>query len=206
MKLVDRHIKDLCVLPDGTPRTNPLITPFDDGSPKDGVISYGLSSCGYDIRLADDEIKLFRNSRGEVIDPKRFRERAYADAMFESLTPVGGKVIIPPNSYILGRSYEYFRVPLHLDGACVGKSSLARAGVIINVTPLEPMWQGHLTLEISNSAPAPAVVYVMEGIAQIQFHQLAGLPDRSYANKNNGTGGIYQGQTGVVPPRVWKEG
>lgn len=153
------------------------------------LLSYGLSSYGYDLRVAD-EFKIFTNVNATVVDPKAFDPQAFVDIR----TPV---CVIPPNSFALARSVEYLRIPPDVIAICTGKSTYARCGIILNVTPAEPGWHGYLTLEISNTTPLPARIYAGEGIAQMIF--LRGERCRTtYADRN----GKYQGQTGVVPPRV----
>ncbi len=195
MLLVDYQIRGLCTTIDDP---YPLIEPFSEAVSGGGLISHGLTSAGYDLRLAN-EILIFKNTYGEEIDPKRFKDEAYKNRMFDKLM-IGDNqpVIIPAHSYILGMSYEYLRIPKHLKGRVVGKSTYARCGIICNLTPLEPEWEGNLTLEISNATPLPAKVYVMEGIAQIEFELLSGIVETTYARKN----GQYQRQTEVTPARV----
>ena len=168
-----------------------MIEPFVDTQVRGDVISYGLSSFGYDMRIAG-EFRIFTpNAWNSVVDPKEIDERA----MLEYETD--DHILIPPNSYALGRSVEYFRMPSHTLAVVLGKSTYARAGLIVNVTPLEPSWKGHVTIEISNATPLPAKVYANEGIAQVLF--LAGEePETSYADKQ----GKYQGQTGITLPRL----
>lgn len=167
-----------------------MIEPFVDHTVEDGVISYGLSSYGYDVRIAD-EFMIFTNVYNAIVDPKNFDAR--------SMVPFQGDVcIIPPNSFILGRTVEYFRIPRNVLAVCVGKSTYARCGLVANITPLEPEWEGYVTLEISNTTPLPAKVYANEGIAQVLFFESAVACDVSYADKN----GKYQGQQGVMLPTV----
>ncbi len=199
MLLNDRDIRCLCC---GT--HDPMITPFSEGVQGGGVISYGLSHAGYDLRLGD-ELLLFKNTHNLLIDPKRFGDEDYRAKVFDLVTPRadyhGGQAsfVIPPHSYALGFSLEYLRIPDHLKGRCVGKSTLARCGLLINTTPLEPGWHGHLTIEISNITPCPALVYAWEGIAQLEFETLTGVPDATYEQK----AGKYQGQSSTpVPARV----
>jgi dCTP deaminase len=167
-----------------------MIEPFVEGSVRQGVVSYGLSSYGYDIRVSD-EFKIFTNVNSAVVDPKQFVPESCVDFKW----PV---CIIPPNSFLLSRTVEYFRIPRDVLTICVGKSNYARCGLIVNVTPLEPEWEGFLTLEISNTTPLPAKVYANEGIAQLLFLTGDGLCEQSYADKK----GKYQGQTGVTLPRI----
>lgn len=197
MLLNDADIRKLCTAPVYFDQ-HPMIEPFSEAVSGNGVISYGLSSAGYDLRLAE-EVLIFQGYRGELIDPKRFGEPAYRELIFYRADVYSdGCFILPANSYCLGRSYEYLRIPRHLKARCVGKSTLARSGILINTTPLEPEWEGHLTIEIGNVTSCPARVYVMEGIAQLEFELLTGEPEVSYKGKN----GKYQSQIGVTPSRV----
>ncbi|MCS6964563.1 dCTP deaminase [Thermoflexus sp.] len=167
-----------------------MIEPFEESRARPGVISYGLSSYGYDIRVAD-EFKVFTDVYSTVVDPKNFDPRSFVD--------VRGEVcVIPPNSFALARSVEYFRIPRNVLVVCVGKSTYARCGIIVNVTPLEPEWEGYLTLEISNTTPLPAKIYAYEGIAQVLFFEADEVCERSYKDK----GGRYQNQQGITIPRV----
>ncbi|MDX1675319.1 MAG: dCTP deaminase [Longimicrobiales bacterium] len=168
-----------------------MIEPFESGQVRDGAISYGTSSFGYDIRVAD-EFKVFTDVHSVVVDPKKFDERSFVDITGE------GECIIPPNSFALARTLEYFRIPSDVLVVCVGKSTYARCGIIVNVTPLEPEWEGHLTLEISNTTPLPAKIYANEGIAQLLFFKGDQVPSTTYAQRS----GKYQGQRGVTPPRL----
>jgi dCTP deaminase len=171
-----------------------MIEPFVDGQVRDGVISYGLSSYGYDIRVAD-EFKIFqpdlKSSKSIVVDPKAFDANSFADFKGETC-------IIPPNSFVLGRTVEYFCVPRSVLTLCVGKSSYARCGIIVNVTPFEPEWEGYVTLEISNTTPLPAKIYGGEGIAQVIFFEADEECDTSYADRK----GKYQHQQSIVLPRL----
>ncbi len=169
-----------------------MIEPFEPGQVRAGVISYGLSSYGYDIRVAD-EFKIFTNSTGEltVIDPKRFDPKSFTDFKGESC-------IIPPNSFALARTVEYFRIPRDVLAVCLGKSTYARCGIILNLTPFEPGWEGFVTLEISNTTPLPAKIYANEGIAQVLFFQGDTQPEVAYDQRQ----GKYQGQTGVTLPKL----
>lgn len=169
---------------------NGMIEPFFEQQVRDGVISYGLSSYGYDIRVAD-EFKVFTNVNSAIVDPKGFDPASFVDFQGESC-------IIPPNSFVLARTVEYFRIPRQAIAICVGKSTYARCGLIVNVTPLEPEWQGYLTLEISNTTPLPARIYANEGIAQLLFFESDEPCEVSYAERK----GKYQNQTGVTPPRL----
>ena len=166
-----------------------MIEPFEDRQVRRGSISYGLSSYGYDIRVAP-EFKVFTNVHNLVVDPKAFDERSFVDVRAESC-------IIPPNSFALARTVERFRIPRQVLVLCVGKSTYARCGIIVNVTPLEPTWEGYLTLEISNTTPLPARIYGGEGIAQLVFLEGDEPPLVAYADRQ----GKYQGQVGVTLPR-----
>lgn len=192
--LSDRRIRELCV---GltVPTAGPMIDPFTEGVEGDGIISYGLTSAGYDIRLGFDFL-VYKNSLGEVINPKRMKDEEYVNRVFDRFHAdrVGQEIIIPAGGYILGGTLERFVIPRNLKGRCVGKSTLARAGVIINVTPLEPEWEGFLTVEISNSSPCPAVVFAGEGVAQLEFEPIVGDVLLSYKDKK----GKYQGQSPVT--------
>ena len=168
-----------------------MIVPFVADQVREGVISYGLSSYGYDIRIAD-EFRIFTpNPYNTVVDPKAMDERSMV--VFR-----GERCIIPPNSFALGRTVEYFRMPPDTLGIVMGKSTYARCGLVLNVTPLEPAWEGYVTLEISNTTPLPAVIYANEGIGQVLFFQGDEQCDVNYAQRR----GKYQGQTGVTLPRV----
>lgn len=171
-------------------RHPPMIEPFMEGLHRPGLISYGVSSYGYDARIAE-EYRLFTNIFSAIVDPKNIDHKS----MIEH---VGPECIIPPNSFVLGRTVEYFRIPNNVLVVCVGKSTMARCGLIVNVTPLEPGWEGYVTLEISNTTPLPAKVYSNEGIAQFLFFESDENPEITYADKN----GKYQGQQGVTLPRV----
>jgi dCTP deaminase len=167
-----------------------MIEPFEDRQVREGVISYGLSSYGYDIRVAD-EFKVFTNINSTVVDPKRFDARSFVDVAADVC-------IIPPNSFALAKTVEYFRIPRDVLTVCVGKSTYARCGLIVNVTPFEPEWEGFVTLEISNTTPLPAKVYANEGIAQVLFFQSDEPCEVSYADKK----GKYQNQQGLTLPRL----
>ncbi len=171
-------------------REEGMIDPFEERQVRAGVISYGVSSYGYDIRVAD-EFKIFTNVNTAVVDPKSFDPRSLVDVTAEVC-------IIPPNSFALARTVEYLRIPRSIITVCVGKSTYARCGIIVNVTPFEPEWEGFATLEISNTTPLPAKVYANEGIAQVLFLEADEECEISYADKK----GKYQAQTGVVLPRV----
>lgn len=167
-----------------------MLEPFEDGLKRAGVISYGLSSMGYDIRVTD-EYKVFTNVHQAVVDPKQFNPNSFVDLKADVC-------VIPPNSFALARSVEYFRLPRSVMGICLGKSSYARCGIVVNITPLEPEWEGHLTIEISNTTPLPARIYSHEGIAQVLFFEAGSLPDVSYADRK----GKYQAQQGITLPKV----
>jgi len=169
-----------------------MIEPFVAHQVRDGLISFGLSSYGYDIRVAE-EFKIFTPGLGDltVVDPKRFDTRAMVDH-------VGDVCVIPPNSFALGRSVEYFRVPRSVLCVCLGKSTYARCGIIVNITPFEPEWEGYVTLEISNTTPLPAKIYAGEGIAQVLFFEADEVCKVSYADKR----GKYQSQKNIVLPRL----
>jgi dCTP deaminase len=167
-----------------------MIEPFVESQRREGTISYGLSSFGYDARLAP-EFKIFTNVDNAIVDPKNF-----SDAGF--VTRSGAACIIPPNSFILAHTIEYFRIPRDILVICLGKSTYARCGLIVNVTPLEPEWEGQVTIEISNTTPLPARVYAEEGICQFLFLQGAGAPEVSYADR----AGKYMRQRGVALPRL----
>jgi dCTP deaminase len=168
-----------------------MIEPFVEGQVRQGVVSYGLSSFGYDIRVAD-EFRIFTPATGQltVVDPKAIDERA--------MVPYQGEVcIVPPNSFALARTVEYFRIPRNVLAICLGKSTFARCGIIVNVTPFEPEWEGFVTIEISNTTPLPAKIYANEGIAQVLFFE-GEEPEVSYADRK----GKYQGQHGITLPRL----
>ena len=167
-----------------------MIEPFHDGQVKDGNISFGLSSYGYDIRVAP-EFKVFTNVHNVIVDPKHFDDRSFVD-INES------ECIIPPNSFALARTEEYFRIPRDVLVVCLGKSTYARCGIIVNVTPLEPTWEGYLTLEISNTTPLPAKIYAGEGIAQLLFFEGDEEPLVAYADRK----GKYMNQVGVTLPKM----
>ncbi len=167
-----------------------MIEPFVEKQRREGVISYGLSSYGYDARVAD-EFKIFTNVDNAIVDPKEFDGSSFVDRKTEVC-------IIPPNSFALARTVEYFRIPRDVLVICLGKSTYARCGLIVNVTPLEPEWEGHVTLEISNTTPLPAKVYANEGLCQFLFLKGDGVCEVSYADKS----GKYMGQKGVTLPRL----
>lgn len=170
-----------------------MITPFEEKLQRAGVISYGLSSYGYDARVADD-FKVFTNVDNAIVDPKNFSENSF-------VTRKADVCIIPPNSFVLAHTVEYFKIPRDILVICLGKSTYARCGLIVNVTPLEPEWEGHVTLEISNTTPLPARVFANEGICQFLFMKADSLCEVSYADR----GGKYQGQKGVTLPRMEAE-
>jgi dCTP deaminase len=171
-----------------------MIEPFEPGQVKevDGkrVVSYGTSSYGYDIRCSS-EFKIFTNINSTIVDPKVFDEKSFVDFK-------GPVCIIPPNSFALARTIEYFRIPRNVLTICLGKSTYARCGIIVNVTPLEPEWEGHVTLEFSNTTPLPARIYANEGVAQVIFIEADEVCETSYRDR----GGKYQGQKGVTLPRI----
>ena len=167
-----------------------MIEPFEDHQVRDGVISYGLSSYGYDIRVAD-EFKIFTNVFSAVVDPKHFDPKSMVDFK-------GDVCVIPPNSFALARTVEYFRIPRTVLTVCLGKSTYARCGIIVNVTPFEPEWEGFVTLEISNTTPLPARIYANEGIAQVLFFEADEVCEISYADKK----GKYQKQQAIVLPKL----
>src|SRR5687767_15486172 len=167
-----------------------MIEPFVEAQRREGSISYGLSSYGYDARVAD-EFKIFTNVDSATVDPKDFASNSFVDRQVDVC-------IIPPNSFALARTVEYFRVPEDVLVICLGKSTYARCGIIVNVTPLEPAWEGHVTLEFSNTTPLPARVYANEGVAQMIFLESDEVCETSYRDG----GGKYQGQKGVTLPRI----
>ena len=167
-----------------------MIEPFVDSQVRAGVVSFGLSSYGYDIRVAD-EFKIFTNINNTVIDPKNFDPLSFVDIKSDVC-------IVPPNSFALARTIEYFRIPRDVLTVCLGKSTYARCGIIVNVTPFEPEWEGFVTLEISNTTPLPAKIYANEGLAQVLFFQSDEPCERSYADKK----GKYQKQIGVTLPKI----
>jgi dCTP deaminase len=171
-------------------REKHMIEPFVDQQSHNGVISFGLSSYGYDIRVAD-EFKIFTNVYSAIVDPKAFDPRSMIDFK-------GEVCIIPPNSFALSRTVEYFRIPRDVLTICVGKSTYARCGIIVNVTPFEPEWEGFVTLEISNTTPLPAKIYANEGIAQVLFFQGDEACEISYADRK----GKYQAQQSIVLPKL----
>ncbi|HLA77407.1 MAG TPA: dCTP deaminase [Vicinamibacteria bacterium] len=167
-----------------------MIEPFCEEQVRAGVVSYGLSSYGYDVRIAD-EFKIFTNINSTIVDPKQFDPRSFVDFR-------GDVCIIPPNSFALARTVEYFRIPRNVLTVCVGKSTYARCGIIVNVTPFEPEWEGIVTLEVSNTTPLPAKIYANEGIAQVLFFEGDEPCETSYADKR----GKYQAQQGLTLPKL----
>jgi dCTP deaminase len=172
-----------------------MIEPFVDGQIKQDaegnrVVSYGLSSYGYDLRVSD-EFKVFTNVYSAMVDPKAFDDRSFVDIQTDVCT-------VPPNSFALARSVEYFRIPREVLTICVGKSTYARCGIIVNVTPFEPEWEGHVTLEISNTTPLPARIYANEGLAQVVFFHAHEVCETSYADR----AGKYMKQRGITIPRL----
>src|ERR1700683_1267521 len=167
-----------------------MINPFSEKQVRDGVISYGLSSYGYDLRVSD-EFKIFTNVNSAIIDPKNFDERSFVTVQADS-------VIVPPNSFAVAGSIEYFKIPRDVLTICVGKSTYARCGIIVNVTPFEPEWEGFVTLEISNTTPLPAKIYGNEGLCQVIFFESDEQCEVSYKDKK----GKYQSQQGIVLPKI----
>ncbi len=179
----DRWIREMC-------RTHGMIEPYEERQVREGVISYGLSSYGYDIRVAD-EFKIFTNVMSTLVDPKNVDGNSMVDFK-------GPVCIVPPNSFALARTVEYFRIPRNVLTVTVGKSTYARCGIITNVTPFEPEWEGHVTLEISNTTPLPAKIYANEGIAQVLFFESDEVCEVSYKDR----AGKYQAQRGITLPRL----
>jgi dCTP deaminase len=211
--LNDRDIRALSLGNVGNSPYPKMIQPFSEAVQGGSVISYGLSHAGYDLRLGNT-LLVFKNSYNETIDPKKFNSDNYCKRVFDEVkaqteSTCGSEQIknrylpfyIPPHSYALGYSYEYLRIPKHIKGRCVGKSTLARCGILINTTPLEPGWEGHLTIEISNISPCAGMVYPMEGIAQLEFELLTGEPEIDYGDK----AGKYQSQGATPVPAKVKE-
>ena len=184
----------MSVMPDTWIRTmateHGMISPFTEAQRRDGVISYGVSSYGYDARVSD-EFKIFTNLDSAVVDPKNFSDAGFVDRKTDVC-------VIPPNSFALARTVEHFKIPRDVLVICLGKSTYARCGIIVNVTPLEPEWEGHVTLEFSNTTPMPARIYANEGAAQFIFLKADSVCETSYADRK----GKYQGQTGVTLPRL----
>ncbi len=167
-----------------------MIEPFEDRQVRDGVISFGVSSYGYDMRVAD-EFRIFTNVNSTIVDPKSFDAKSFVEFK-------GAVCIVPPNSFALARSVEFFRIPRNVLTICVGKSTYARCGIIVNVTPFEPEWEGFVTLEISNTTPLPAKIYANEGLCQVVFFESDESCEISYKDKK----GKYQSQTGIVLPKI----
>ena len=167
-----------------------MISPFEDKQVRGTKISYGLSSFGYDARVSN-EFKIFTNVNSEIIDPKNFKQNNF-------ISKNGEECIIPPNSFVLSSTVEYFKIPNNIMVICLGKSTYARCGIIVNVTPLEPGWEGHVTLEFSNTTPLPAKIYANEGVAQFVFLKGNEKPSVTYANRK----GKYMKQKGVTLPKV----
>ena len=181
--LSDKWIKEMV-------RTNNMISPFENKQVRGNNISYGLSSFGYDARVSN-EFKIFTNINSEIVDPKNFKLNNF-------ISKKGDECIIPPNSFVLSSTVEYFRIPNDVMVICLGKSTYARCGIIVNVTPLEPSWEGNVTLEFSNTTPLPAKIYANEGAAQFIFLKGNEKPDITYADRN----GKYMKQSGVTLPKV----
>ena len=181
--LSDRWIKEMV-------RTNNMISPFENKQVRGNKISYGLSSFGYDARVSN-EFKIFTNVNSEIVDPKNFKLNNF-------ISKKGEECIIPPNSFVLSSTVEYFRIPNDVMVICLGKSTYARCGIIVNVTPLEPSWEGNVTLEFSNTTPLPAKIYANEGAAQFIFLKGNEKPNITYADRN----GKYMKQSGVTLPKV----
>jgi dCTP deaminase len=183
MILSDKEIKEYI-------KKYKMIEPFESSQKRNGVISYGLSSYGYDFRIAND-FKIFTNVNNVIIDPKNFDSKSFVNFK-------GRECIIPPNSFVLGRSVEYFHIPRDVLGICLGKSTYARCGLVVNVTPLEPEWCGYITIEISNTTPLPAKIYANEGICQVIFIKGSQICEVSYADKK----GKYQNQQKLTLPKI----
>jgi dCTP deaminase len=198
--LSDIEIRKRC-LPDAP--GGQMITPFQEGVYQQGVISYGLGTAGYDIRLGT-RYKVLKSTACVMVDPKRFGNLDYAEGLFDEFDACSktGQVWIPPDGFILGISLESFAIPDDLMGVAIGKSTFARIGVHVYITPLENGWSGKLVIEISNTGPLPACVYAHEGIAQILFHPIVGEIGNTYRTKDAGRPGKYQDQTGITTARV----
>ena len=181
--LSDKWIKKMA-------RTYNMISPFEDKQVRGTKISYGLSSFGYDARVSN-EFKIFTNVNSEIIDPKNFKQNNF-------ISKNGEECIIPPNSFVLSSTVEYFKIPNNIMVICLGKSTYARCGIIVNVTPLEPSWEGYVTLEFSNTTPLPAKIYANEGVAQFIFLKGNEKPNITYADRN----GKYMKQSGVTLPKI----
>ena len=173
-----------------TAKENAMIAPFEDKQIRGDKISFGVSSYGYDARVSD-EFKIFTNVNSEIVDPKNFKPSNF-------ITKNSSECIIPPNSFVLARTVEYFKIPEDILVICLGKSTYARCGIIVNVTPLEPGWEGHVTLEFSNTTPLPAKIYANEGVAQFIFLESDEVCETSYKDRK----GKYQGQKGVTLPKT----
>ncbi|MEK7538525.1 MAG: dCTP deaminase [Patescibacteria group bacterium] len=191
----DPRQRDLIPVPTGMRRIDgPMIEPFEPNQVKvvgdKRIVSYGTSSYGYDVRCAD-EFKIFTNINSTIVDPKNFDVKSFVDVKAEVC-------IIPPNSFALARTVEYFRIPRNVLTICLGKSTYARCGIIVNVTPFEPEWEGYVTLEFSNTTPLPAKIYANEGVAQVIFFESDEVCGTSYKDR----GGKYQGQSGVSVAKV----
>ena len=181
--LSDKWIKEMV-------KKNNMISPFQDKQIRENKISYGLSSFGYDARVSN-EFKIFTNVNSEIVDPKNFKPNSF-------VTKKASECIIPPNSFALASTMEYFKIPKDVLVICLGKSTYARCGIIVNVTPLEPGWEGYVTLEFSNTTPLPAKIYANEGVAQFVFIKGNETPEVTYSDRN----GKYMNQTGVTLPKV----
>ena len=181
--LSDKNIRTLAI-------EEGMISPFEDKQVREGKISYGLSSYGYDARVSE-EFKIFTNVNSEIVDPKNFKSTNF-------VTKNTSECIIPPNSFALARTVEKFKIPKDILVICLGKSTYARCGIIVNVTPLEPGWEGYVTLEFSNTTPLPAKIYANEGVAQFIFLKGKETPEVTYADRK----GKYMGQTGVTLPKI----
>ena len=181
--LSDKWIKEMV-------RTNDMISPFENKQVRGNKISYGLSSFGYDARVSN-EFKIFTNINSEIVDPKNFKQSNF-------VSKKGSECIIPPNSFVLASTIEYFKIPNDILVICLGKSTYARCGIIVNVTPLEPGWEGCVTLEFSNTTPLPAKIYANEGVAQFIFLKGNEKPNITYADRN----GKYMKQSGVTLPKI----
>ena len=181
--LSDKWIKEMA-------KNHSMISPFEDKQVRDAKISYGLSSFGYDARVSN-EFKIFTNVNSETVDPKNFKQTSFVSKKAD-------QCVIPPNSFVLASTVEYFKIPNDILVICLGKSTYARCGIIVNVTPLEPSWEGHVTLEFSNTTPLPAKVYANEGAAQFIFLKGNEKPDITYADRK----GKYMKQSGVTLPKV----
>lgn len=167
-----------------------MIEPFEETQIRDGVISFGVSSFGYDLRVSD-KFKIFTNVNNAIVDPKNFNPVSFVDFK-------GSVCIVPPNSFALAQSVEYFKIPRNVMTVCLGKSTYARCGIIVNVTPFEPEWEGYVTLEISNTTPLPAKIYANEGLAQVLFFESPEEPETSYKDRK----GKYQEQNGITLPKL----